>query len=178
MRPIEYKDSYDPYELMMVPPHKKSEMILEEIKKDIPNLNLIQDLIILGADLKWQDEDNDGWTLLHWAAFFGRVEIVRMLIDAGADLNVQDEYGRSPLIWSAYYDNIEEIARVLIDGGADVNIQDNYGWTPLHMATKWENVEMVQILVNAGARTDIQDNYRRIPYDLADTEELKNLLKP
>ena len=82
-------DSYDPYELMIIPPNKKAEMLIEEIKKeDKANLNLVRDLITLGANLDWQD--NDGRTALHWCARLNHPEIARMLIEAGADVNIQD----------------------------------------------------------------------------------------
>ena len=85
-------EDYDPYELMMVPPYKKGEMLFKEIeKRDKANLNLVSDLIVLGANLDWQD--NDGWTALHVCAYKNRPEILRMLIDAGADLNMQDNRG-------------------------------------------------------------------------------------
>ena len=143
LRLFENFDSYDPYELMIIPPNKKAEMLIEEIKKeDKANLNLVKDLIVLGANLDWQD--NDGRTALHVCAWNNRPEIARMLIDAGADLNIQNEYGSTALYVSAYW-NHPEIARMLIDAGADKTIPTNNG---------------------------------KLPYELADTQELKELLKP
>ncbi len=138
--------SHDPYELMIIPPNKKAEMIMKEIKKSKPNLNLVSDLIVLGANLEWEDEDNEGFAPLHLAVLKGQVEIVRMLIGANANLNVQD----------------------------------NDGWTPLHLAARRGsigNVEVTRILIDAGARKDIPNYEGKLPYDLADTYELKNLLK-
>jgi ankyrin repeat protein len=86
-------DSYDPYELMIIPPNKKAEMIVGEIRKNEPNLNLVSDLIVLGANLEWQDEDNYNYTPLHRASIRGKVEIVRMLIDAGADQTILNNKG-------------------------------------------------------------------------------------
>jgi hypothetical protein len=40
---------------MIIPPNKQAEMIIEEIRKSKPNLNLVSDLIVLGANLDWQD---------------------------------------------------------------------------------------------------------------------------
>ena len=83
-------EGYDPYELMIIPPGKKSEMIIKEIKKeDKANLNLVNDLITLGAYLDWQD--SSGTTALHWCAYKNHLRIARMLIEAGADLNIQNE---------------------------------------------------------------------------------------
>jgi ankyrin repeat protein len=168
---------HDPYELMIIPPNKKAEMIVREIWKDLPNLNLVSDLIVLGANVNWQDEDNYGRTPLHKAAEYGKVEIARMLIDAGANVNVQDEWGNTSLhvgaSWGRY-----EIARMLIDAGADVNLQDQWDWTALHRAASLGRVEIVRMLIDAGSRKDIRDNESKFPYDLADNEELKKLLKP
>ena len=46
IRLFEDFEPHDPYELMMVPPNKKAEMIMREIEKDEPNLNLVSDLIV------------------------------------------------------------------------------------------------------------------------------------
>ncbi len=203
-------DSYDPYELMIIPPNKKAEMIMGEIIKNNPNLNLVNDLIALGANLDWQNEENFNRTPLHWAAWGGRVEIVRMLIDAGANVNVQDEWGNTPLHEATSLGRVE-IAQMLIDARANVNVQDNDGGTPLHRAAEFgkteiaqmlidakadlnvqakngrtalhgaaelERVEIVRMLIDAGARKAILDYRDRLPYDLADTQELKNLLRP
>jgi ankyrin repeat protein len=169
-------DSYDPYELMIIPPNKKSEMIIEEIRKSKPNLNLVSDLIVLGANVDWRDEYNSNRTPLHVAAITGRLEIARMLIDAGANVNVQDDNGYAPLHVAAKYGN-EEILRMLIDAGANVNVQSNTGWTPLHDVAYEGNVEIARILIDAKANVNVQDEDGRNPYYYAETEELKNLLK-
>ncbi len=167
---------HDPYELMIIPPNKQAEMIMRECEKDEPNLNLVSDLIVLGANLDWQDEENYNWTPLHVAAGYGRVEIARMLIDAGANVNVQDADGLTPLHVAALNGRVE-IVRMLIDAGANVNVQDQWDWTPLHWATKNGDIEIVRMLIDAGARKDIHNNKGRLPYDLAKTEEMKNLLR-
>jgi ankyrin repeat protein len=169
-------DSYDPYELMIIPPNKKAEMIVREINKDEPNLNLVSDLIVLGADVNVQGDG--GWTPLHLAVREGSVEIARMLIGAGADLNLQDTWGsKTPLHWAPLWGRVE-IARMLIDAGANVNLQDTDGWAPLHVAAYYRQVKIVRMLIDAGAKKDIENIEGGIPYDLAQTEEMKNLLKP
>jgi ankyrin repeat protein len=172
-------ESHDPYELMIIPPNKKAEMIAEEIYKDLPNLNLVSDLIVLGANVDWQDEDNRGMTLLHNAAWEGSVEIVRMLIDAKADLNVQDEEDAkcTPLHYAAFNGH-EKIVRMLINAGANLNVQNGSDSTPLHDAAENEQVKVIKILIDAGARKDIKDEWGQIPYDIVETSKLKNLLKP
>ena len=172
-------EPYDPYELMITPPNKKGEMLIREInKEDKANLNLVNDLIALGADLEWHDkEDGGGWTALHECARWNRPEIARMLIDAGVDVNIQDNDGWTALHWCAV-NNHSEIARMLIDAGADVNIQQNAGSTALHYCAMWNHPEITQVLIDAGADKTIPNNNGELPYELAKTQELKKLLQP
>ena len=204
-------EDYDPYELMIIPPNKKGEMLMKEIKKPEPNLNLVNDLIALGANLDWQDkEDGGGWTALHFCAYWNRPKIVRMLIDAGADVNIQQD-NDSTALHECAINNRPDIARMLIDAGADVNIQGNDGWTALHWCAVMNHPDIARMLIDAGADLNIQDNYGRtalqlcartnhpeiarvlidagadktisnsrgvLPYELAKTQELKELLKP
>ena len=135
-------NDYDPYELMMVPPYKKGEMLFKEIeKRDKANLNLVRDLITLGANLDWQNED--GQTVLHKCARWNSPEIARMLLDAGADVNVQDGDGWTALHVCAFNNSIE-ITQVLIDAGADKTIPNNDGELPYELADRKEFKELLQ----------------------------------
>ena len=135
-------EPYDPYELMMVPPNKKAEMLFKEIeKRDKANLNLVNDLITLGANLDWQNED--GETMLHKCARWNSPEIARMLLDAGADVNVQDDDGWTALHVCAFNNSIE-IARMLIDAGADKTIPNNDGELPYELPDRKEFKELLQ----------------------------------
>jgi ankyrin repeat protein len=68
---------------------------------------------------------------------FGKVEIARMLIDAGADVDVQNEVGSTPLHWAAGRGDIE-IARMLLDAGARKDIPDENGHLPYDFAKTQE----------------------------------------
>ena len=88
-------EPYDPYELMITPPNKKGEMLVREIeKKGKANLNIVGDLITLGANIDWQD--NVGRTALHRCASYNHSRIAKMLIDAGADMNMRNNDGKLP----------------------------------------------------------------------------------
>ena len=168
-------DSYDPYELMIIPPNKKGEMIIDEIQKeDKANLNLVSDLIVLGANVDWFR--TDGTTALHMCAYKNHPEILRMLLDAGADLNIRQKNGESALIMCAYR-NRPEITKMLIDAGADVNIQDIFGKTALYVSARWNRPEIARMLIDAGADKTIPNNDGKLPYELAHSQELQELLK-
>jgi uncharacterized protein len=168
LRLFENFEDYDPYELMIIPPNKKAKMIMDEIKKSEPNLNLVQDLITMGADINWYDEKDYNYTPLHAASSRNRPEIVKMLIDAGAELNVQTSGGLTPLHRTIPMSN-SEVAKILIDAGADLNIQEVHGWTPLHWAIENKENEIKQMLIDAGAIIDIKDNRGKKPFDLIDS---------
>ena len=168
-------EDYDPYELMITPPNKKAEMLIDEIRKPEPNLNLVGDLILLGANLDWQS--SYGSTALHRCVYNNHSRILRMLIDAGADVNIQDEDGTTALHVCAYK-NHSRILRMLIDAGADLNMQDNRGRTPLQYCVDWNHPEILRMLLDAGADKTIPNNNGTLPYELADTQELKELLQP
>jgi len=103
-------------------------------------------------------KDENGCMPLFWAISNNHSEIVKMLLDKGAHLDMQDAYGgRTPLIW-ALRCNKSTIAQILIDKGAHLDIRDDLGCTALHWAVIQNNQEIVQILIDQGANIDIQDN--------------------
>ena len=169
-------EEYDIYQLKIMPSHKKAEILFDEInKEDKANLNFVNDLLALRANLDWQD--NFGETALHLCARWNSPEIARMLIDAGADVNIQRIGGETALHWCSRF-NRPEISRMLIDAGVDVNIQDNFGFTALHWCANKNHPEVAQMLIDAGSDKTIPDVNGKLPYELADTQELKELLKP
>ena len=73
-----------------------------------------------------------GTTLLHSASKSANVELVRLLIQEGADVNAQDEDGESPLHSAMATSDNYDIARTLIENGADVSSKAVDGKTPFH----------------------------------------------
>ncbi len=94
----------------------------------------------------------DGFTALHFAAFFGGADAARLLLERGA---VVDARGRgwmtgSPLN-SAASSGRTDVARLLLDAGADPTTRQASGWTPLHSAAHDGNLELVELLLARGA---------------------------
>ena len=118
-----HKEDFDIYELMIIPPNKKAEMIMDEVVKENPDISLIKTLIQFGANVDWQDEG--GRTPLHWSAYSDNIQIADELLHAGANINAQDSCGQSPIfatLW-AFKINVDMIL-FLIKRGIDINIQD------------------------------------------------------
>jgi ankyrin repeat protein len=116
----------------------------------------------------------DGKTALMFAAYWrrksdrafdesdgARAVIIKMLLDAGADLKARDHNGETAL-FSACFD--ANAARALIKAGADVNVRNKEGETPL-MQCNWG--EGIRLLVDSGAQLSLRDLRRHTALDLA-----------
>lgn len=144
----------DPYELMIISPNDKAKMIMIECLHTDPNLELIQALVTMGANVNWINEFS--YTPLHFASINNKPEIARMLIDAGADLSVKDDSGLIALHFASWQNSLE-IVKMLIESGSDVNALDNIDCTPLHWTTYLSNSEAAQMLIDAGADVTIEN---------------------
>ena len=111
----------------------------------------------------------DGFTALHLAAFFGKPEIARALLDAGAsvDAYTTNELANQPLHAAAAGRHLE-VCRLLLAAGADVNATQHGGYTPLHEAAQHGDVEMVELFLSAGADPTIAVIEGGTPADLAE----------
>ena len=99
----------------------------------------------------------DGWTALMHAARDGHTEVVKLLIDNGADLNHKSNGGVTALRTAAR-EGRTEVVKLLIDNGADMNIKDVDGWTALMHASIYGHTEVVKLLVENGADMNIKDS--------------------
>jgi ankyrin repeat protein len=81
-----------------------------------------------------------GLTPLIFAAREGDIESAKALLDAGAKVNQQSEYGWSPLLTAVNNRNYQ-LGKLLIERGADVNLANKGLWTPLYLATDNRNIE-------------------------------------
>jgi ankyrin repeat protein len=93
--------------------------------------------------------DQAGSTLLHHAAGFGSGDTMRLLVDAGADVNAKNRRGSTPLHW-AIHD--EAKVRLLLAHGANVNATQTERRTPLYLASMLGNgLATVKLLLDSGA---------------------------
>jgi uncharacterized protein len=94
----------------------------------------------------------DGFTPLHFAAFFGRPEAAALLLARGAEV---DAFGRGWMTGTALHSAVSrsrsDIVRSLLDAGADPNVRQTAGWTPLHAAAANGDLPSVEPLLEAGA---------------------------
>lgn len=99
-----------------------------------------------------------------------------LLLEAGADVNAVNGWGKSALHAAAERDNAEYI-KILLERGADINIQNREGYTPLMKAIYRENLETVKLLLDNGADVNIKNNDGETVFDMYPTPEVEAVLE-
>lgn len=123
-------------------------------------------------------KSDDGYTALTLSVSKGLSQVVNLLLEAGADPNIDDSYQLTPLHRSASLKN-PEIAQSLINYGANLNPVNSFGFTPLYLAIMDHNILMVDVLIQAGAKINAKDIIGRTPMKIAKqygTREIMYLL--
>jgi len=87
-----------------------------------------------------REPDGGELTPLVYAARSGSIEVARVLLEAGADVNQLTRYGWSPLLAATQNRNYQ-MGKFLLEHGADPNLANKGGWTPLYLATDNRNLE-------------------------------------
>ena len=105
--------------------------------------------------------DKHGATPLMHAARYADADMVRLLIERGADVNTANTEGVTPLMWGA---GDADKVRLLLAKGAKVDVRTELGRTPLLMAATYAgNVEAVKLLLASGAKPNDSDQFRETP---------------
>ena len=109
----------------------------------VGDIKTIRECLATGKDLN-ETEPVGGSTALILATVFGKREAVRVLIQAGADLEVRNKSGGTALHQACFFAQ-PQIVELLLDAGADPTKLNNYGATPLelapeHLDSEWKAV--------------------------------------
>ena len=121
-----------------------------------------------------------GATPLLLAAEVNNLDVIKALVEAGADPNIATERGTTPLIMAAGAGTdvqrerapeeratAVETAKFLVEHGADVNAAGQYGWTALHAAAYQGMNDVIEYLVSKGAKIDQKDEFGQTPLSIS-----------
>ncbi|XP_036368253.1 ankyrin-3 isoform X1 [Octopus sinensis] len=100
------------------------------------------------VDVNWVSYTHDCCPI--HVASQGKMEIVKMLLEAGSKVNVKDNRGNLPLHHAAMKGHTA-IIDILMENGSEINVQDKNGWSPLHCAAYWCHLEAAEALIAHGA---------------------------
>ncbi len=129
-------------------------------------------LIKADASTAWYTCD-DGRTSLHWAVYHRNNDLVRALVENGADITAKDSHGRRPQLdpnllklslGDAVKKNKTDVALGLIRADVDISyVEEKTEFTLLHFTVTQENIVLTEALIERGADTTAKDHSQRTP---------------
>ncbi|KAL4676154.1 hypothetical protein H8959_010299 [Pygathrix nigripes] len=114
-------------------------------------------------------QDPDGFSALHHAALNGNTELISLLLEAQAAVDIKDNKGKTgmrPLHYAAWQGRKEPMKLVLKAGSA-VNIPSDEGHIPLHLAAQHGHYDVSEMLLQHQSNPCMVDNSGKTPLDLA-----------
>ncbi|XP_052127136.1 protein phosphatase 1 regulatory subunit 12A isoform X9 [Frankliniella occidentalis] len=115
-----------------------------------------------------------GCVFLAACASGDKEEVVRLL-EKGADIDTANVDGLTALHQACIDDNLDMV-EFLVEHGADVNRGDNEGWTPLHATASCGFISIAKYLIEHGANVAAVNNDGELPLDIAESDEMEELL--
>jgi uncharacterized protein len=120
----------------------------------------------------------DGFTPLGLATFFGHIDLVKLLIEKGANPNIaaNNPFKVTPLHSACAISNYD-IAEMLIKNGAEVNARQMQGVTPLHSAAHNGQPRLAKLLIDNGADVNSKTDTGQTPLFMAKEKKYKAVIE-
>jgi len=131
-------------------------------------------LLFAGASV--DAKDYDGWTPLHYAAYYVNADVTRVLLEAGASVDLKDSTGWTPLHLAAFRGHAD-LAKTLIGAGANVDARTNLKNTPLHIVADNGHPDIAKLLLKAGANFNAENHLGYTPLHTAERYQNKGVVK-
>ncbi|XP_077305482.1 caskin-1 isoform X2 [Lithobates pipiens] len=153
----------------------KDQELLQAVKAE--DLSMVQKLLqrpkagkakLLGSAkrVNVNFQDADGFSALHHAALIGNTELISLLLEAQAAVDIKDNKGMRPLHYAAWQGKKEPM-KLLLKSGSAVNIPSDEGQIPLHQAAQHGHYDVSEMLLQHQSNPCIMDISGKTPLDLA-----------
>ena len=142
-------------------------------KQNSPFLTRV--FITSGANPK--ETGKDGMSALHFACYLGADQVIPLLVEKGAPIDLRDKEGRTALHLAAYAGQASAVA-ALLDHKADPEVKENTGgMTALHLAVAQKHSKTVQVLLAKGAHPSPKEKNGYTPLFIAENEDLGDIVE-
>ncbi|XP_017289445.1 caskin-2 isoform X2 [Kryptolebias marmoratus] len=111
-------------------------------------------------------QDADGFSALHHAALTGTTELLSLLLEAQATVDIKDINGMRPLHYAAWQGKSDSVL-LLLRAGASVNSPSLDGQIPLHLSAQYGHYEVSEMLLQHQSNPCLMNKARKTPLDLA-----------
>lgn len=140
------------------------------------DIQIISKMIPKTKNLEVKERGNPNKeTAMHRAISTGQNNVLKMLIAAGADIEIETAHKVTPLMMAASLGNTEA-AKMLIAAGADINHRDEVGSTPVFLAALSASADIVKALIKKGADVTLTNEYGQTPLHRCTSVEAAKLL--
>lgn len=117
-----------------------------------------------GAKTENINNDNSPMIL---AAYYGDNEIINILLEFAADINVKDDEGFTPLMIAAQ-NGLLETVKLLVDSGANSELTNSQGYNALKLAVANDKKDVVEYLIESGALVSDKNSDTNTAFDIAE----------
>ena len=149
-----YKIRQEEYKLLISDKKKDRDATCLAVSASVDDAKRVQSLLSQGVDPNRLPKNLK--TVMS-ASISSNSDVAKLLLGAGADPNIADINGDTPVSAAAILGNLFMV-KLLMEAGADFNKADDEGKSPLHKAVHHGHTDIVKVLVNAGANPNKADN--------------------
>ena len=117
-------------------------------------------------------------TSLHYSTEFNNTNLVKYLLENGANPNIEDTFLDTPIIDALYNQNLS-IIKLLIQNKANLQIQTflNDDSSVLHISTKLNNLDLIKVFINLNIDINLLDSKKRTILDIAKKKNFSEIIE-